>query len=69
MTLKPVFATIMIKQFVGSPIPCIDLTLFIYLNESLSFFDEYDCNLFEIKSSDKISLVSLCGEQTKPNFY
>ena len=31
-------------------------------------FDEYACNLCETKFSDRISQVSLYGEQPKPNF-
>ena len=30
-------------------------------------FDEYDYNMHETESYDKISQVSLCGEQPKPN--
>ena len=46
---------------------CLDFTLFIYLNTPPSFFDEYACNMYETKYYDKISQVSLCGEQKKPN--
>ena len=47
---------------------CLDLTLFIYLNTPPSFVDECACNMHETKYFDKISQVSLCGEQPKPNF-
>ena len=50
-----------------SPMPCLDLTLFIYLDTPPLFFDEYACNLHETKFFEKISQVSLCGEQQKPN--
>ena len=50
-----------------SPMPCLDFTLFIYLNTYPSFFDKYACNMYETKSSDKISSVSLYGENPKAN--
>ena len=68
LALEPLFSPkFWWNNVVGIPIPCLYLILFIYLNTIPSFFDQYAWNLCTTKSSDKISQVSLCGEQTKSN--
>ena len=69
LTLKPVFLPQLCYQHViGSPITCPDLNFFIFLNTMSHFFEEYTWNLDETNYSEKISQMSLCGEQQKPNF-